>query len=305
MTASCIDEAPQQALKSLDRSGRVVYVGSMSKTLAPGPAARLHRRLRRPDRRAARAAPLHAAASAGQQPARGRAVPVARPSRGAGAAAVGRVRRAAQAAGPGDLGLPAGMALDRFGRRHVAVARRAARHRCARRWPRPRPAAASSSSPATASSTGSTSRRASCGSAFPRSRCSTSSPASANSRRRPDGGRRPPEPSRSLWLVRPVSSALAHATARRVAQRLGRSGGIVAQSEAGAWPTVRPTDAPAVAGKRSDPCRRRLRSRTPSADQTLAGAPAGARRAGRCGPRRWPTTSGRCAPASKAAATSR
>jgi GntR family transcriptional regulator/MocR family aminotransferase len=31
-----IDEAPQQALKSLDRSGRVVYVGSMSKTLAPG-----------------------------------------------------------------------------------------------------------------------------------------------------------------------------------------------------------------------------------------------------------------------------
>jgi len=31
-----IDEAPQQALKSLDRAGRVVYVGSMSKTLAPG-----------------------------------------------------------------------------------------------------------------------------------------------------------------------------------------------------------------------------------------------------------------------------
>lgn len=31
-----IDDAPQQALKSLDRSGRVVYVGSMSKTLAPG-----------------------------------------------------------------------------------------------------------------------------------------------------------------------------------------------------------------------------------------------------------------------------
>jgi len=30
------DEAPQQALKSLDRTGRVVYVGSMSKTLAPG-----------------------------------------------------------------------------------------------------------------------------------------------------------------------------------------------------------------------------------------------------------------------------
>ncbi|MBD0413306.1 MocR-like pyridoxine biosynthesis transcription factor PdxR [Oryzicola mucosus] len=31
-----IDEAPQQALKSIDRAGRVVYVGSMSKTLAPG-----------------------------------------------------------------------------------------------------------------------------------------------------------------------------------------------------------------------------------------------------------------------------
>lgn len=31
-----IDEAPQQALKSQDRSGRVIYVGSMSKTLAPG-----------------------------------------------------------------------------------------------------------------------------------------------------------------------------------------------------------------------------------------------------------------------------
>lgn len=31
-----IDETPQQALKSLDRTGRVVYVGSMSKTLAPG-----------------------------------------------------------------------------------------------------------------------------------------------------------------------------------------------------------------------------------------------------------------------------
>jgi GntR family transcriptional regulator/MocR family aminotransferase len=30
------DEAPQQALKSQDRSGRVIYVGSMSKTLAPG-----------------------------------------------------------------------------------------------------------------------------------------------------------------------------------------------------------------------------------------------------------------------------
>ena len=31
-----VDESPQQALKSIDRSGRVIYVGSMSKTLAPG-----------------------------------------------------------------------------------------------------------------------------------------------------------------------------------------------------------------------------------------------------------------------------
>lgn len=34
--AQLVDEVPQQALKSLDRSGRVVYVGSLSKTLAPG-----------------------------------------------------------------------------------------------------------------------------------------------------------------------------------------------------------------------------------------------------------------------------
>nr|WP_244648484.1 PLP-dependent aminotransferase family protein [Mesorhizobium sediminum] len=31
-----MDDAPQQALRGMDRSGRVVYVGSMSKTLAPG-----------------------------------------------------------------------------------------------------------------------------------------------------------------------------------------------------------------------------------------------------------------------------
>lgn len=31
-----LDETPQQALKGLDRSGRVIHVGSMSKTLAPG-----------------------------------------------------------------------------------------------------------------------------------------------------------------------------------------------------------------------------------------------------------------------------
>ncbi len=31
-----VDDAPQEALKSIDRSGRVIYVGSMSKTLAPG-----------------------------------------------------------------------------------------------------------------------------------------------------------------------------------------------------------------------------------------------------------------------------
>ncbi|TYR29437.1 PLP-dependent aminotransferase family protein [Mesorhizobium microcysteis] len=31
-----VDDAPQQALRGMDRSGRVVYVGSLSKTLAPG-----------------------------------------------------------------------------------------------------------------------------------------------------------------------------------------------------------------------------------------------------------------------------
>ena len=31
-----MDDAPQQALRGMDRSGRVIYVGSMSKTLAPG-----------------------------------------------------------------------------------------------------------------------------------------------------------------------------------------------------------------------------------------------------------------------------
>jgi GntR family transcriptional regulator/MocR family aminotransferase len=31
-----LDDAPQQALKSVDRTGRVIYVGSLSKTLAPG-----------------------------------------------------------------------------------------------------------------------------------------------------------------------------------------------------------------------------------------------------------------------------
>src|SRR5690606_13272228 len=31
-----VDDAPQQALRGMDRSGRVVYIGSLSKTLAPG-----------------------------------------------------------------------------------------------------------------------------------------------------------------------------------------------------------------------------------------------------------------------------
>ncbi len=188
-----LDEAPQQALKSLDRSGRVVYVGSMSKTLAPGLRLGYIVASAGLDRRAARAAPLHAAPSAGQQPARGRAVPVARPSRGAGAAAVERLRRTAQASGPCDFRIPAGMALDRFGRRHLALARRAARHRCARagrgrrlaqrhhraRRPLLRPDRKAFAFHAAW--------------AFPRSRCSTSSPASANWRRRPDAGRRRPD----------------------------------------------------------------------------------------------------------------
>ena len=207
-----LDEAPQQALKSIDRSGRVIYVGSMSKTLAPGLRLGYIVALGRPDRRTAGAAPLHAAPSAGQQPARRRAVPVARPSRGAGAPAVVRLRRAAQAAGAGDLGLPAGMALDGFGRRHVALARRPARHRRARALPKRLRRAASSSSPATASSTAPTSRRASCGSASRRSRCSISSRAFANSPPPPDAVPRRPEPSipspgkgrrwRPFWHIR-------------------------------------------------------------------------------------------------------
>lgn len=34
--AQLVDDAPQQALRSIDNSGRVIYVGSLSKTLAPG-----------------------------------------------------------------------------------------------------------------------------------------------------------------------------------------------------------------------------------------------------------------------------
>ncbi|MBE0692026.1 MAG: PLP-dependent aminotransferase family protein, partial [Aquamicrobium sp.] len=34
--AQLVDDAPPQALRGIDRSGRVVYVGSLSKTLAPG-----------------------------------------------------------------------------------------------------------------------------------------------------------------------------------------------------------------------------------------------------------------------------
>ena len=185
-----LDEAPQQALKSLDRSGRVIYVGSMSKTLAPGlrmgyivapgrlvAELRALRRfmLRHPPANNQRAVALFL--SLGHHEALVRRLSAAFDER--------RKRLVAC-----HLRLPAGMAVDRFGRRHVAVAGRAARHRCAgagrggggaqrhhrarRPLLRPRP----------------DSPRASCGSASRRSRCSTSSRASANWRPRRDAGPR-------------------------------------------------------------------------------------------------------------------
>ena len=179
------------------------------------------------------------------------------------------------------------------------MARRAARHRRARRWPTPRHAEASSSSPATASSTASTSRRATCGLAFRRSRCSTSSRASASSRPRREGVRPRPEPT------------VEGECGDRAAGSSGRIGWLNGASCAGC-----------IVAEEAERLERRDKTRSGSreAEQSMsttldeqeaavatrsAAGPAGARRDGRCARRRWPTTSARSAPASKAAATSR
>ncbi len=125
-----LDEAPQQALKSLDRSGRVIYVGSMSKTLAPGlrlgyivASADLVAELRALRRFMLRHPP------ANNQ--RAVALFLSRPPRGAGTPHVGSLRRTPQAAGPCNLGISARMAVDRFRWRDFALARRPARDRFA------------------------------------------------------------------------------------------------------------------------------------------------------------------------------
>ena len=127
-----IDEAPQQALKSLDRSGRVIYVGSMSKTLAPGlrlgyivgsadliAELRALRRfmLRHPPANNQRAVALFL--SLGHHEALVRRL---------SAAFDERRKRLVQAI---SAFLPEWRSTE-FGRRHVAVAGRAARHRRAR-----------------------------------------------------------------------------------------------------------------------------------------------------------------------------
>ncbi len=180
MTAELLDEAPQQALKSLDRSGPRRLCRLDVEDARAGPAARLHRRLGRADRRTPRrcaasccatrrpttSAPSRCSCSLGHHEA------LVRRSRP-------RLRRAPQAVDPGDLGAflpewrsdglrPAALALAAKARAapmrgHLAgAAARAQRDHRARR-PLLRPL--------------STSPRASCGSASPRSRCSTSSPA--------------------------------------------------------------------------------------------------------------------------------
>jgi GntR family transcriptional regulator/MocR family aminotransferase len=179
-----IDEAPQQALKSLDRSGRVIYVGSMSKTLAPGlrmgyivaPAElvaelRALRRfmLRHPPANNQRAVALFLSLGASVW---------RRQSARSCRNGIRRIRPAAPRSGWRDRAgsMPAGL-------------------------PRPRPRAASSSSRATASSTGHRSRHASCGSESRRSRSSISSRESGSWRPRRDGDRQPPELSYSLERV--------------------------------------------------------------------------------------------------------
>ena len=180
-----LDEAPQQALKSLDRSGRVVYVGSMSKTLAPGlrlgyivasadliAELRALRRfmLRHPPANNQRAVALFL--SLGHHEALVRRLSAAFDERRKrlvqAISAFLPEWRSTDSAGGTSLWLEGPRGTD--ARALAEAAACAQRHHRARR-PLLRP--------------GRTSRRGSCGSAFPRSRCSISSPASASSRRRP------------------------------------------------------------------------------------------------------------------------
>ena len=200
-----LDEAPQQALKSLDRSGRVVYVGSMSKTLAPGlrlgyivasadliAELRALRRfmLRHPPANNQRAVALFL--SLGHHEALVRRLSSAFEERRKrlvqAISAFLPEWRSTDSAGGTSLWLEGPRGTDARGAGRGRG--RAQRHHRTRR-PLLRP--------------GPTSRRASCGWAFRRSRCSISSPASANSRRPPDGDRPPPE-----TLRRGSGSALAN-----------------------------------------------------------------------------------------------
>jgi GntR family transcriptional regulator/MocR family aminotransferase len=195
-----LDDAPQQALKSVDRSGRVVYVGSMSKTLAPGlrlgyivasagliSELRALRRfmLRHPPANNQRAVALFL--SLGHHEALVRRLSSAFDERRK------RLRQVVSAFLPEwrseHPGAGTSMWLEAprgVNARDLAVA-------------------ASSSSPATAISASTRNRRASCGSAFPRSLCSTSSLASANLPPLPAAGPQQPEP--LLWYRSRTSMA--------------------------------------------------------------------------------------------------
>ncbi len=72
---------PTPALKSLDKTGRVIYIGSMSKSLVARPATRLHRGAEGTGERTARAAPRHGAAPQRLPAACVRALPLPRPPR--------------------------------------------------------------------------------------------------------------------------------------------------------------------------------------------------------------------------------
>ena len=302
-----LDEAPQQALKSLDRSGRVVYVGSMSKTLAPGlrlgyivasagliSELRALRRfmLRHPPANNQRAVALFL--SLGHHEALVRRLSCS-------------LRRTAQAPGPCDFRFPAGMAFDRFGRRHVAVARRAARHRCTRAGRGRRLAQ----------------RHHRAGRPFLRPHRKAFAfhaaghlldRAAAHRAGHPRTGHRRRTQARGRLIHRPIpwpephrrgSGSISSGICNRTVWLIGwaNAGGIVGSTKGKKQPMV---DQPPRSASRKggvSPCQF-LKSRKRRRISVRA-APAGAKRAAPCGPHRWPTTSSRCAPASKAAAMDR